>query len=155
MLNCYLQISGWAERARNGDWGATSFYKETWVRDYWSAQGRRKHLKFFFGGAGFEGHFSNERASKIWCFSRKWKTFCGHNINSSFQKCPLGKKCNLNEIFHARKGHFAPGKRALWKTWGAWPSRFLRPWISRQFTEMWNNVNSLVNYLVVNSLVAK
>jgi hypothetical protein len=26
------------------------------------------------------------------------------------------KKCNLNDIFHARKGHFAPGKRALGKT---------------------------------------
>ena len=24
-------------------------------------------------------------------------------------------------IFNARKGHFAPGKRALGKTWGAWP----------------------------------
>ena len=36
----------------------------------------------------------------------------------SFQKCPLGKKCNLNDIFHARKGHFATGKRALGKTWG-------------------------------------
>jgi hypothetical protein len=47
----------------------------------------------------------------------------GYNINSSFQKCLLGKKCNLNDIFHGRKGHFAPGKRALWKTrWGACPS---------------------------------
>jgi hypothetical protein len=25
------------------------------------------------------------------------------------------------KIFHAKKGHFAPGKRALAKTWGAWP----------------------------------
>jgi hypothetical protein len=33
----------------------------------------------------------------------------------------LGKKCNLNDIFHARKGHFAPGKRAFGKTWGACP----------------------------------
>ena len=39
--------------------------------------------------------------------------------NSSFQKCSLGKKCNVNDIFHTRKGHFAPGKRALGKTWGA------------------------------------
>jgi hypothetical protein len=34
----------------------------------------------------------------------------------------LGKKSNLNDIFHARKGHFAPGKRALGKTWGLPPS---------------------------------
>jgi hypothetical protein len=50
------------------------------------------------------------------------KKFSGYIIFSpemkSFQKCPLGKKCNLNDIFHARKGHFATGKRALGKTWG-------------------------------------
>jgi hypothetical protein len=54
-------------------------------------------------------------------FSRKCKKMFGNNINSSVQKCPLGKKCNLNDIFHARKGHLAPGKRALWKIWGACP----------------------------------
>jgi hypothetical protein len=54
----------------------------------------------------------------IWYFSRKWKHFSGNNIDSSFQKYALVKKCNLNDIFHARKGHFAPGKRALGKTWG-------------------------------------
>jgi hypothetical protein len=56
------------------------------------------------------------------------KKISGNNIDSSFQKCPLVKKCNLKDLFHARKGHFAPGKRALGKTWGAWPPRFLRPW---------------------------
>ena len=40
----------------------------------------------------------------------------------------LGKKCNLNSIFHAKKGHFAPGKRALGKTWGGWP-----PWPSGSY----------------------
>ena len=30
----------------------------------------------------------------------------------------MGKKCNLNDIFRAKKGHFAPEKRALGKTWG-------------------------------------
>jgi ribosomal protein S27E len=35
----------------------------------------------------------------IWNFSRKWKKFSGNNIHSSFQKCPLGKKCNLNDNF--------------------------------------------------------
>jgi hypothetical protein len=60
-------------------------------------------------------------------FSMKLKKFSRNNMNSSFQKCPLGKKYNLNDIFHARKGHFAPGKRALGKTWGAWPPRFLPP----------------------------
>ena len=49
------------------------------------------------------------------------KKFSGNNRDSSFQKCPLGIKCNLNDIFHARKGHFAPGKRALGKTWGGLP----------------------------------
>ena len=28
------------------------------------------------------------------------------------------QKCNLNNIFHVGKGHFATGKRALSKTWG-------------------------------------
>jgi hypothetical protein len=62
-----------------------------------------------------------QKIFRIYIFFRKWKKFSGNNIDSSFQKCPLGKKCNLNDIFHARKGHFAPGKRALGKTWGAWP----------------------------------
>jgi hypothetical protein len=59
--------------------------------------------------------------------------FSGNNIDSCFQKCPLGKKCNLNDIFHARKGHFAPGKRALGKTSYA-PAYWLALegiWISR------------------------
>ena len=57
-------------------------------------------------------------------FFRIYDIFPGKEKNfpeitvSCFQKCPLGKKCNLNDIFHARKGHFAPGKRALGKTWG-------------------------------------
>jgi hypothetical protein len=41
----------------------------------------------------------------VWYFSRKWKQFSGNNIDSSFQKCPLCKKCNLNDMFYARKGH--------------------------------------------------
>ena len=45
-------------------------------------------------------------------FSRKLKKLSENDIDSSFQKCPLGNKCNLNDMFHARKGHFAPGKRA-------------------------------------------
>jgi hypothetical protein len=53
--------------------------------------------------------------------------FSGNNIDSSFQKCPLGKKCNFNENFSRKKGRFAPGKRALAKTWGGgWP-----PWPPR------------------------
>jgi hypothetical protein len=32
-------------------------------------------------------------------------------------------------FFHGKKGHFATKKRALAKTWGAWPPRFLRPWV--------------------------
>jgi hypothetical protein len=55
---------------------------------------------------------------EIWYFSRKRKKFSGNNIDSSFQKCPLGKKCNLNDIFHARKGHFAPEKGHLAKLGG-------------------------------------
>ena len=46
-------------------------------------------------------------------FFPETKKIVRNNIDSSFQKCPLAKKCNLNDIFHARKGHFAPGKRAL------------------------------------------
>ena len=30
----------------------------------------------------------------------------------------MGKKCNLNDIFYGGKGHFAPGKRALLRSWG-------------------------------------
>jgi hypothetical protein len=39
-------------------------------------------------------------------------------MDSSFQKCPLGKKCNLNDIFHARKGTFLPEKGHLEKLEG-------------------------------------
>jgi hypothetical protein len=46
-------------------------------------------------------------------FSRKLKKISANNIDSSFLKCPLAKKCYHNDIFHERKGHFAPGKRAL------------------------------------------
>jgi hypothetical protein len=71
----------------------------------------------------YEKKFSDipKNFQDIWYFPRKLKKFSGNIIDSSFQKCPLGKKCNLNDIFHARKGHFAPGKSALGKTWGAWP----------------------------------
>ena len=58
------------------------------------------------------------------------KTFSGNNIYSSFHKCPLGKVYNLNDIFHARKGQFAPGKKGTWQNLGGWPPlppRFLRP----------------------------
>jgi hypothetical protein len=64
-------------------------------------------------------------------FFKEIKKNSGNNIDSSYQKCPFVKKSNLNDLFHARKGHFAPGKRALGKTWRAWPPlapRFLRPW---------------------------
>ena len=71
------------------------------------------------------------------------KKFSGNNINSSFHKCPLGKKCNLNDIFHARKGHFAPGKRALGKTWGAWP-----PWPPGSYAP------AFLSYAYRNGLVA-
>jgi hypothetical protein len=71
-------------------------------------QGRRKLLKVG-GGQVLKGTFRKKRAPK---------NFFRNNIDLSFQKCPLGKKCNLNDIFHARKGHFAPEKRALGKTWG-------------------------------------
>ena len=32
-----------------------------------------------------------------------------------------GRDSPFNDIFHARKGHSAPGKRALGKTWGGLP----------------------------------
>jgi hypothetical protein len=53
-------------------------------------------------------------------FPESEKNFLENN-KSSFQKCPLGKKGNPYDIFHARKGHFAPGKRALGKTWRGLP----------------------------------
>ena len=56
----------------------------------------------------------------IFYFSRKRKKFSGNNIYSSFQKCHLGKKCNLNYTFSRKKGYFALA-RALGKTWGAAP----------------------------------
>ena len=54
-------------------------------------------------------------------FFPEMKIISGNNIDSSFQKCPLCKKCNLNDIFYARKGHFAPGKGHLAKLGGPGP----------------------------------
>jgi hypothetical protein len=59
-------------------------------------------------------------------FPESEKNFLENN-KSSFQKCPLGKKGNPYDIFHARKGHFAPGKRALGKTWRGLPPP--PPWV--------------------------
>jgi hypothetical protein len=108
------------------------------------------------GGQALSGTFRKKKASKIifqiyhfffkyekifpdiqknfpdvWYFSRKLKTFSGNNLNSSFHKCPLGKKCNLNDIFTQEKGTLLPGKGHLAKLgWpgSPWPPRFLRPW---------------------------
>jgi hypothetical protein len=44
-------------------------------------------------------------------FSRK----CCENVG--INQRPLRQKCNLNNIFHEHKGHFATEKRALLKTW--------------------------------------
>ena len=41
----------------------------------------------------------------------------GEKINAIINQRPLRQKCNLNNIFHEGKGHFATGKRALIKTW--------------------------------------
>ena len=49
-------------------------------------------------------------------FFSEMKKYRFKNIDSSFQKWPLGKKGNLNENFSCKKGHFAPGKRTLGKT---------------------------------------
>jgi hypothetical protein len=64
----------------------------------------------------------------IWHFSRKWKKFSGNNINSSFQKCPLGKKCNLNNIFHATKRALCSREKGTWQNLGGGglAPRFLR-----------------------------
>jgi hypothetical protein len=71
-------------------------------------------------------------------FQKTGQNFAGHNIilpennkifkdipktNAIINQKPLGKKCNLNDIFQRGRG-----KRALLKTWGACPPpRFLRP----------------------------
>jgi hypothetical protein len=47
-----------------------------------------------------------------------FRTYQNTKTNAIINQRPLGKKCNLNDIFHGGKGHFAPGKRALLKTWG-------------------------------------
>jgi hypothetical protein len=52
-------------------------------------------------------------------FSRK----CWESVG--INQWPLTQKCNLNNIFHEHKGHFATGKRALLKTWGGGG---LAPW---------------------------
>jgi hypothetical protein len=58
------------------------------------------------GEAGFEGHFSNKK---------------GH-LNLPFKfassNCPLGKKCNVNDIFHAKKGTLLPEKGHFGKLGG-------------------------------------
>ena len=58
------------------------------------------------------------------------KIFSRNNINSSFQQCPLDKtKCNLNDIFHAKKGTLLPEKGHFGKLGGAAPDppQFRRP----------------------------
>jgi hypothetical protein len=93
------------------------------------------------GGPGFEGHFSEKKGhlqnffwrplppnkktfsghtknfSNIWYFSRKLTNFSGNNIDSSFQKCPLGKK---RALCYRKKGT-AP------------PPRFLRRWLKHSY----------------------
>jgi hypothetical protein len=50
-----------------------------------------------------------------------FRTYQNTKTNAIINQRPLGKKCNLNDIFHGGKGHFAPGKRALLKTWALCP----------------------------------
>jgi hypothetical protein len=52
---------------------------------------------------------------KITEFFRKYQNT---KTNPIINQKPLGKKCNLNDIFHGGEGHFAPGKSALLKSWG-------------------------------------
>jgi hypothetical protein len=81
------------------------------------------HLKYF------PGHTKNFSRDIIF-FPENDKisshiSFSGHTkiqLNNAIKNQRLlGKKCNLNDIFHGGKGHFAPGKRALLKNWGVWP----------------------------------
>jgi hypothetical protein len=39
-----------------------------------------------------------------------FSTYQNTKTNAIINQRPLGKKCNLNDIFHGGKGHFAPGK---------------------------------------------
>jgi hypothetical protein len=59
----------------------------------------------------------------IWYLSPKFKYFSANNIDWSFQKCPLGKKCNFNENFsRKKKGTLLPEKGHLPKLGGGgWP----------------------------------
>jgi hypothetical protein len=88
--------------------------------------GIKGHLKNFSGKCLQRGRGRGEkcyRKGHLKNFSRKC---CG---NAGINQRPLMQKCNLNNIFHVGKGHFATGKRALSKTWGGggWPPRFLLP----------------------------
>jgi hypothetical protein len=75
------------------------------------------------GEAGFEGHFSNKK---------------GH-LNLPFKfassNCPLGKKCNVNDIFHAKKGTLLPEKGHFGKLGGLAP-RFQHPYAEQLQNEV-------------------
>jgi hypothetical protein len=92
-------------------------------------QGRRKLLKVG-GGAGFEGHFPNKKGH-LKCFSRKsWRR--KNNINSSFQKCPLGKKRQSFRHFSRKKRALCSRKKGTCQNLGGLPPPPCLPPCSRQ-----------------------
>jgi hypothetical protein len=80
----------------------------------------------------------------IWYFSPKLKHFSGNNIDWSFQKCALGKKCNFNEFFQGEKRALCNRKTVTCQYLGGpgppLPPRFLRPWLCLQRILNTNNI---------------
>jgi hypothetical protein len=91
----------------NKKWHGKNFYRKCWRRIY--------HIF-----PKYEKNFTDiqKNFTDIWYFSQKWKQFSGNKINSSFQKCPLGKKCNCNNIFHATKRALCSRKKGTWQNLG-------------------------------------
>ena len=134
-----------------------------------SAQGRKEASKSWGG----EGHFKKILTSqknfqdiphffvnmkKIFRifqgFSRIYEIFPGNEKNfpeityiQVFKSALWAKNAILMTIFNARKGHLAPGKRALGKTWGACPppvptpllAPFYRPFCTSDVRELFEN----------------
>jgi hypothetical protein len=107
---------------------------------FWESKNFSGHTPIF---PKYEKNFpeTHKNFPDIWYFSPKLKHFYGNNIDLSFQKCALDKKYNFNEIFSRRKkGTLQPKKGHLPKLGGAWPPRFLRPWLCLQRILNTNNI---------------
>jgi hypothetical protein len=95
---------------------------------------KKGHLKFFGGDLPPPPGISEiPQNFPIWYIFPKLKKFSENNIDLSFKKGALGKKCNLNEFFSRKKRALCNRKKGTCQNLGGMaspaPPRFLRPCI--------------------------